>query len=68
MCLSSKVPEHFFRTVEATIKEFHTAIQSGKDSEKDWKKKIYPVINQLDQPIPNIFIDKYNAQLATMSN
>ena len=60
MCLSSKVPEHFFRTVEATIKEFHTAIQSGKDSEKNWKQKIYPVINQLDQPIPHFFIDKYN--------
>uniref|UniRef100_A0AC34RJ97 Prospero domain-containing protein n=1 Tax=Panagrolaimus sp. JU765 TaxID=591449 RepID=A0AC34RJ97_9BILA len=41
--------------IEETLREFFTALQQGRDAEPSWKKAIYKIINQMDDPIPEHF-------------
>ena len=43
------------KVIEATLREFHTSIRLGKDSEPSWKKQIYKIIARFDEPIPDYF-------------
>lgn len=43
--------------IQETLKEFFLALQAGKDAEPSWKKVIYKIIQQLDEPIPEYFKD-----------
>jgi hypothetical protein len=49
------VPDHFVKTIEATLREFHTSIRLGKDAEPSWKKQIYKIIARFDELIPEYF-------------
>ncbi|XP_041467973.1 prospero homeobox protein 1-like isoform X1 [Lytechinus variegatus] len=49
------VPEGFLHVSTTTLREFFTAIKSGKDTEPSWKKTIYKVISKLDEPLPPFF-------------
>ncbi|XP_072162741.1 prospero homeobox protein 1-like [Diadema setosum] len=49
------VPESFLHVSTTTLREFFTAIKSGKDTEPSWKKTIYKVISKLDEPLPPFF-------------
>jgi len=48
-------PERLRLVIEETLKEFYVALKLNKDSEPSWKKVIYKVIQQLDEPIPEEF-------------
>uniref|UniRef100_A0A1I7ZNC1 Prospero domain-containing protein n=1 Tax=Steinernema glaseri TaxID=37863 RepID=A0A1I7ZNC1_9BILA len=48
-------PESLANVIQKTLQEFFVAIQNGRDAEPSWKKAIYKVINQLDEPIPEYF-------------
>ncbi|KAE9556083.1 hypothetical protein FO519_000717 [Halicephalobus sp. NKZ332] len=48
-------PPRLRNVIEETLREFFTALQQGRDSEPSWKKAIYKIINQMDDPIPEHF-------------
>uniref|UniRef100_A0A1I8BAD0 Prospero domain-containing protein n=1 Tax=Meloidogyne hapla TaxID=6305 RepID=A0A1I8BAD0_MELHA len=50
-------PERLQFVVQETLREFFTALQQQKDLEPSWKKSIYKIIQQLDEPIPDYFRD-----------
>ncbi|KAJ8008485.1 hypothetical protein DPEC_G00105370 [Dallia pectoralis] len=39
-----QVPEKFMEVAELALREFYTAIQTGRDSDPCWKKSIYKII------------------------
>ena len=41
--------------MQETLREFFSALQQKKDAEPSWKKAIYKIIQQLDEPIPEWF-------------
>uniref|UniRef100_A0A183C5B2 Prospero domain-containing protein n=1 Tax=Globodera pallida TaxID=36090 RepID=A0A183C5B2_GLOPA len=48
-------PERLLLVIEETLREFFNALKQGRDVEPSWKKAIYKVIQQLDEPIPEFF-------------
>ncbi|KAI1721445.1 homeo-prospero domain-containing protein [Ditylenchus destructor] len=50
-------PERLQLVIQETLREFFAAIQAGKDAEPSWKKVIYKIIQQLDEPIPEYYKD-----------
>ncbi|XP_067256535.1 prospero homeobox 3 [Chanodichthys erythropterus] len=50
-----QVPERFVEVSEVALREFFTAIQSGRDADPCWKKAIYKIICKLDSPVPDSF-------------
>ncbi|XP_051557578.1 prospero homeobox protein 1-like [Myxocyprinus asiaticus] len=50
-----QVPERFVEVSEVALREFFTAIQSGRDTDPCWKKAIYKIICKLDSPVPDSF-------------
>ncbi|CAK5019675.1 unnamed protein product [Meloidogyne enterolobii] len=50
-------PERLLFVVQETLREFFSALQQQKDLEPSWKKSIYKIIQQLDEPIPDYFRD-----------
>lgn len=50
-----QVPERFIEVSEVALREFYTAIWTGKDSDPCWKKGIYKIICKLDSPVPDTF-------------
>ncbi|XP_062849310.1 prospero homeobox 3 [Trichomycterus rosablanca] len=50
-----QVPDRFVEVSEVALREFFTAIQSGRDADPCWKKSIYKIICKLDSPVPDSF-------------
>ncbi|XP_041727630.1 prospero homeobox protein 1 [Coregonus clupeaformis] len=50
-----QVPDRFVEIAELALREFYTAIQTGRDSDPCWKKSIYKIICKLDSPVPDGF-------------
>ncbi|XP_073693379.1 prospero homeobox protein 1-like [Garra rufa] len=50
-----QVPERFVEVSEVALREFFSAIQSGRDGDPCWKKAIYKIICKLDSPVPDSF-------------
>uniref|UniRef100_A0A914IBD4 Prospero domain-containing protein n=1 Tax=Globodera rostochiensis TaxID=31243 RepID=A0A914IBD4_GLORO len=50
-----QAPERLLLVIEETLREFFNALKQGRDVEPSWKKAIYKVIQQLDEPIPEFF-------------
>ncbi|XP_069015387.1 prospero homeobox 3 [Embiotoca jacksoni] len=50
-----QVPERFIEVSEVALREFYSAIWSGRDSDPCWKKGIYKIICKLDSPLPDAF-------------
>ncbi|XP_057201287.1 prospero homeobox 3 [Triplophysa rosa] len=50
-----QVPERFVEVSEVALREFFSAIQSGRDADPCWKKAIYKIISKLDSPVPDSF-------------
>ncbi|XP_071750362.1 prospero homeobox 3 [Centroberyx gerrardi] len=50
-----QVPERFIEISEVALREFYSAIQTGRDSDPCWKKGIYKIICKLDSPVPDAF-------------
>ncbi|KAL7880284.1 hypothetical protein SRHO_G00025380 [Serrasalmus rhombeus] len=50
-----QVPDRFVEVSELALREFFTAIQSGRDADPCWKKSIYKIICKLDSPVPDSF-------------
>ncbi|KAI4879360.1 hypothetical protein NFI96_019442, partial [Prochilodus magdalenae] len=50
-----QVPDRFVEISELALREFFTAIQSGRDADPCWKKSIYKIICKLDSPVPDSF-------------
>ncbi|CAM4515948.1 unnamed protein product [Leuciscus chuanchicus] len=50
-----QVPERFVEISEIALREFFSAIQSGRDTDPCWKKAIYKIICKLDSPVPDSF-------------
>ncbi|XP_026990152.1 prospero homeobox 3 [Tachysurus fulvidraco] len=50
-----QVPDRFVEVSEVALREFFTAIQSGRDTDPCWKKSIYKIICKLDSPVPDSF-------------
>ncbi|KAA0723050.1 Prospero homeobox protein 1 Homeobox prospero-like protein PROX1 [Triplophysa tibetana] len=50
-----QVPERFVEVSEIALREFYSAIQSGRDADPCWKKAIYKIISKLDSPVPDSF-------------
>ncbi|XP_016141160.1 prospero homeobox protein 1-like [Sinocyclocheilus grahami] len=50
-----QVPERFVEISEVALREFFSAIQSGRDADPCWKKAIYKIICKLDSPVPDSF-------------
>uniref|UniRef100_A0A673WGC4 Prospero homeobox 3 n=1 Tax=Salmo trutta TaxID=8032 RepID=A0A673WGC4_SALTR len=50
-----QVPDRFVEIAELALREFYTAIQTGRDSDPCWKKYIYKIICKLDSPVPDSF-------------
>ncbi|KAL0970700.1 hypothetical protein UPYG_G00245900 [Umbra pygmaea] len=50
-----QVPERFVEVAELALREFYTAIQTGRDTDPCWKKSIYKIICKLDSPVPDSF-------------
>ncbi|XP_028973829.2 prospero homeobox 3 [Esox lucius] len=50
-----QVPERFMEVADLALREFYTAIQTGRDSDPCWKKSIYKIICKLDSPVPDSF-------------
>ncbi|XP_077083825.1 prospero homeobox 3 [Siphateles boraxobius] len=50
-----QVPERFVEISEIALREFFSAIQSGRDIDPCWKKAIYKIICKLDSPVPDSF-------------
>lgn len=40
---------------EVALREFYSAIWTGRDSDPCWKKGIYKIICKLDSPVPDTF-------------
>ncbi|KAK5610881.1 hypothetical protein CRENBAI_025002 [Crenichthys baileyi] len=49
------VPERFIEVAEVALREFYSAIWTGRDSDPCWKKGIYKIICKLDSPLPDAF-------------
>ncbi|XP_077355461.1 uncharacterized protein LOC144003266 isoform X2 [Festucalex cinctus] len=50
-----QVPERFIEVSEVALREFHSAIWTGRDSDPCWKKGIYKIICKLDSSVPDAF-------------
>uniref|UniRef100_A0A8C7IUF1 Prospero domain-containing protein n=1 Tax=Oncorhynchus kisutch TaxID=8019 RepID=A0A8C7IUF1_ONCKI len=50
-----QVPDRFVEIAELALREFYTAIQTGRDSDPCWKKSIYKIVCKLDSPVPDSF-------------
>lgn len=50
-----QVPERFIEVAEVALREFYSAIWTGRDSDPCWKKGIYKIICKLDSPVPDAF-------------
>ncbi|XP_038851730.1 prospero homeobox protein 1-like [Salvelinus namaycush] len=50
-----QIPDRFVEIAELALREFYTAIQTGRDSDPCWKKSIYKIICKLDSPVPDSF-------------
>ncbi|KAM9426666.1 LOW QUALITY PROTEIN: prospero homeobox 3 [Pholidichthys leucotaenia] len=50
-----QVPERFIEVSEVALREFYSAIWTGRDSDPCWKKGIYKIICKLDSPLPDVF-------------
>ncbi|KAF7638316.1 Prospero domain-containing protein [Meloidogyne graminicola] len=50
-------PERLQFVVQETLREFFNALKEQRDLEPSWKKSIYKIIQQLDEPIPEYFRD-----------
>ncbi|XP_028330287.1 prospero homeobox 3 [Gouania willdenowi] len=50
-----QVPERFIEVSEVALREFYSAIWTGRDSDPCWKKGIYKIICKLDCPLPDAF-------------
>lgn len=50
-----QVPERFVEVSEVALREFYSAIWTGRDSDPCWKKGIYKIICKLDSPVPDAF-------------
>ncbi|XP_055053567.2 prospero homeobox 3 isoform X1 [Misgurnus anguillicaudatus] len=50
-----QVPQRFVEISEVALREFFSAIQSGRDADPCWKKAIYKIIGKLDSPVPDSF-------------
>ncbi|XP_049613748.1 prospero homeobox 3 [Syngnathus scovelli] len=50
-----QVPERFIEVSEVALREFHSAIWTGRDSDPCWKKGIYKIICKLDSGVPDAF-------------
>ncbi|XP_030069591.1 prospero homeobox protein 2 [Microcaecilia unicolor] len=50
-----QVPEQFLNTATVTLREFFSAVNTGKDLDPSWKKSIYKIICKLDSDIPEVF-------------
>ncbi|XP_026155014.1 prospero homeobox 3 isoform X2 [Mastacembelus armatus] len=50
-----QVPERFIEVSEVALREFYSAIWTGRDSDPCWKKGIYKIICKLDSPVPDAF-------------
>ncbi|MBN3309436.1 PROX1 protein, partial [Amia calva] len=50
-----QIPARFLEVAEVTLREFFTAVQSGRDTDPSWKKSIYKVICKLDSEVPELF-------------
>ncbi|XP_076022023.1 prospero homeobox 3 [Genypterus blacodes] len=50
-----QVPERFIEVSEIALREFYSAIWTGRDSDPCWKKGIYKIICKLDSPVPDAF-------------
>ncbi|XP_068164138.1 prospero homeobox 3 [Antennarius striatus] len=50
-----QVPDRFLEISEVALREFYSAIWTGKDSDPCWKKGIYKIICKLDCPVPDSF-------------
>nr|XP_033806985.1 prospero homeobox protein 2 isoform X2 [Geotrypetes seraphini] len=50
-----QVPDVFFNTATVTLREFFSAVNTGKDLDPSWKKSIYKTISKLDSDIPEVF-------------
>lgn len=53
LCL--QVPQRFIEVSEVALREFYSAIWTGRDSDPCWKKGIYKIICKLDSPVPDAF-------------
>ncbi|XP_055794964.1 prospero homeobox protein 1-like isoform X2 [Salvelinus fontinalis] len=50
-----QIPDRFVEIAELALREFYTAIQTGRDSDPCWKKSIYKIVCKLDSPVPDSF-------------
>ncbi|XP_053717026.1 prospero homeobox 3 [Synchiropus splendidus] len=50
-----QVPDRFMEVAEVALREFYSAIWTGRDSDPCWKKGIYKIICKLDSPVPDTF-------------
>uniref|UniRef100_A0A8C3A4T8 Prospero homeobox 3 n=1 Tax=Cyclopterus lumpus TaxID=8103 RepID=A0A8C3A4T8_CYCLU len=50
-----QVPERFIEVSDMALREFYSAIWTGRDSDPCWKKGIYKIICKLDSPVPDAF-------------
>ncbi|XP_069501192.1 prospero homeobox protein 1-like isoform X2 [Ambystoma mexicanum] len=50
-----KIPAKFLEVSQITLREFFSAVVTGKDVDPSWKKAIYKVICKLDSDIPEAF-------------
>ncbi|CAM5162595.1 unnamed protein product [Natator depressus] len=50
-----EVPDRFLEVASRTLREFFSAVRTGKDSDPSWKKPIYKIISKLDSDIPDVF-------------
>ncbi|RVE60605.1 hypothetical protein OJAV_G00182590 [Oryzias javanicus] len=50
-----QVPERFLEVSEVALREFYSAIWTGRDSDPCWKKGIYKIICKLDSSLPEAF-------------
>nr|XP_020465837.1 prospero homeobox protein 1-like isoform X1 [Monopterus albus] len=50
-----QVPERFIEVSEVALREFYSAIWTGRDNDPCWKKGIYKIVCKLDSPVPDAF-------------
>ncbi|XP_056156547.1 prospero homeobox 3 [Lampris incognitus] len=50
-----QVPDRFVEVSEVALREFYSAIHTGRDSDPCWKKGIYKIVCKLDGPVPDTF-------------
>ncbi|KAJ1108639.1 hypothetical protein NDU88_006015 [Pleurodeles waltl] len=61
-----EIPAKFLEVSQITLREFFSAVLTGKDADPSWKKAIYKVICKLDSDIPEAF-KSTNCLLETMN-